>query len=257
MDGYTPSVGARLLFKDQTSTFQGGVWTLTTLANVGIAGAIFTRASDMNSSADFNAGQIIPIINGTVNAGASYFQTATNTTCNSSAQTWTQFQKASSAYLLKASNLSDVASVATAQANISPLTTKGDLWGFSTINGRLVVGSNNQILTADSSSSFGFKWAPAPSASALTPLTKTANYTITSSDTFIIADTSSGSFTLTFPAASGTSGIVFYIKVIGNNPLTLARTGSDLIDGETSQTVSVKYTGLVYISDGSSNYYGF
>jgi len=42
---------------------------------------------------------------------------------------------------------------------ISPLTTKGDLLLYSTTNARLAVGTNNQILVADSSQTTGVKWA--------------------------------------------------------------------------------------------------
>lgn len=45
----------------------------------------------------------------------------------------------------------------------APLTTKGDIFGFSTVNARLPVGSNTQILTADSAQALGVKWA-APAA---------------------------------------------------------------------------------------------
>ena len=41
----------------------------------------------------------------------------------------------------------------------SPLTTKGDLFGFSTVDDRLPVGTNDQVLTADSTQSLGIKWA--------------------------------------------------------------------------------------------------
>ena len=41
----------------------------------------------------------------------------------------------------------------------SPLTTKGDLYGFDTANARIPVGSNGQVLTADSTESLGLKWA--------------------------------------------------------------------------------------------------
>jgi hypothetical protein len=126
VDGVTPSVGDRVLFKDQSSTFQDGVWTLTTAANVGVLGALLTRALDSDSSADLNSGQIVPVSGGTVNAGSSWYQTAANTTCNTSTQTWTAFQKASSAYLLAANNLSDVASSATSWNNISGYTLLGD-----------------------------------------------------------------------------------------------------------------------------------
>jgi hypothetical protein len=43
----------------------------------------------------------------------------------------------------------------------SPLTTKGDLYGFSTTNARVPVGTNGQVLTADSTQSLGIKWATA------------------------------------------------------------------------------------------------
>ena len=43
----------------------------------------------------------------------------------------------------------------------SPLTTKGDIWGYSTADDRLPVGTNGYVLTADSTQSLGIKWAAA------------------------------------------------------------------------------------------------
>jgi hypothetical protein len=41
----------------------------------------------------------------------------------------------------------------------SPLTTKGDLWGYDTADARVPVGADGQVLTADSTQPLGVKWA--------------------------------------------------------------------------------------------------
>ena len=48
-------------------------------------------------------------------------------------------------------------------ADQTPLTTKGDLFGFDTADARIPIGTNGYVLTADSTQSLGLKWA-APSA---------------------------------------------------------------------------------------------
>lgn len=46
-----------------------------------------------------------------------------------------------------------------ATGGTSPLTTKGDLYGFSTVDARIPVGANGTVLTADSGETLGVKWA--------------------------------------------------------------------------------------------------
>jgi hypothetical protein len=63
----------------------------------------------------------------------------------------------------------------------SPLTTKGDVYVYGSANARLPIGTNNQVLTADSAQTLGMKWAtPAASGgltySAIAPTT--ANITL-------------------------------------------------------------------------------
>ena len=52
---------------------------------------------------------------------------------------------------------------------VSPLTTKGDLYTFSTSDARLAVGTNTHVLTADSAEATGLKWA-APAAGGMTSI---------------------------------------------------------------------------------------
>jgi hypothetical protein len=47
----------------------------------------------------------------------------------------------------------------TTTADVTPLTTKGDLFTFDTADARLGVGTNGQTLVADSTASTGLKWA--------------------------------------------------------------------------------------------------
>lgn len=49
----------------------------------------------------------------------------------------------------------------------SPLTTKGDVWGYSSVDARIPIGTNDYVLTADSAQTLGLKWAPIPAAGKL------------------------------------------------------------------------------------------
>src|SRR5690349_5693568 len=75
------------------------------------------------------------------NAGYYYFETDTNKLFQSTGSAWTQ--------------------IASSGGTASPLTTKGDVWGFSTTDARIPVGTNGQVLTADSTQALGVKWAAA------------------------------------------------------------------------------------------------
>jgi len=105
----------------------------------------------------------------------------------------------------------------TGGGSASPLTTKGDLYTFSTIDARLPVGTDGQALIADSSTATGIKWATLPGGGdALTtsPLSQFASTTSAQLAGVISDETGSGSLvfatspTLVTPvlgAATGTS----------------------------------------------------
>lgn len=94
-------------------------------------------------------------------------------------------------------------SAASAFAALSPLTTKGDVLGYSTLNARIPIGSDGQVLTADSAQTLGLKWA--------TPTTGTVTSVALSLPSFITVSgspvTTSG--TLTGTLASQSANLVF------------------------------------------------
>lgn len=155
LDGTTPPLNSRILIKDQSSGFQNGVYVFTVLPVGGVSGSVFTRASDYNTASDMNSAGLIPVINGTVNALSSWQQVATITTVGVDSLVFTEFTANPSLYMLKANNLSDVASASTSFNNISPITLAGDLIIGTGVNtaGRLGIGSNNTVLASNGTTS--------------------------------------------------------------------------------------------------------
>ena len=94
----------------------------------------------------------------------------------------------------------------------SPLTTKGDLYGFSTVDARIPIGANNTVLTADSSESLGLKWAtPAGGGKVLQVVQQVyTTQTDTSSSTF--SDTG---ITLNITPSSASSKVLAIVAVNG------------------------------------------
>lgn len=83
--------------------------------------------------------------------------------------------------------------------------------------------------------------------------TITSNATLTTSQTVVLCDASSGAITVTLPAASGNDGRHYHIKKIDSsgNAVTIDGNGSETIDGETTQAIAVQYNSIQLVCDGS------
>lgn len=91
---------------------------------------------------------------------------------------------------------------------------------------------------------------------ALPVATKTSAYTLVAADRAILADTTSGAFTLTLPVPSGATGIPFQVKQkAGSSALTVA-TASGTIDGVGTFVFPGVNSAYTFISDGT-NYFIF
>jgi hypothetical protein len=101
IDSSTPSVGQRILIKDQTTAAQNGVYTVTV---VGTAGTPFvlTRATDYDVSAEMAAGDGFYVISGTLNSNTTWVQqTAAPITVGTTSLTFLQFGAAGASVIPK------------------------------------------------------------------------------------------------------------------------------------------------------------
>lgn len=134
----------------------------------------------------------------------------------------------------------------------TPLTTKGDLFTFSTVDARLGVGTNGQTLVADSTASTGLKWAtPATAASGMTFIQRSAFSNVANTST-----TFDGIFTSTYAsylvmieqwyAATGADDIYMQLRVSG-----VTRTTT--YDGTTLVTAPASSPAIATVVNAASN----
>lgn len=146
----------------------------------------------------------------------------------------------------------------------SPLTTKGDIYTYSTVNARLPVGTNGQLLSADSAETTGLKWIAAPSSG----FSENDDLTLTASDTIGISlsdkqqswrvQGNSGAVTLSstpFGSSAPAAGTV--IVLIGNhNDNTVTISNNDaakgvILRGNAGSVTLGKYDSLKVIYNSS------
>lgn len=201
VSGVTSAIQTQLNAKQATITFGTGVQTALGV-NVGSAGApvLFNGALGTPSSgvATNLTGTASGLTAGTVTTNANLSGDVTsvgNTTTIASGAVDIAMLSAtgtpSSSTYLRGDN-----TWATISGGASPLTTKGDIYTFTTVDARLGVGANGEVLTADSSTATGLKWATVGGTGTVTSVGWTGGIvsiaTATTTPAFTIAGTSGG-----------------------------------------------------------------
>lgn len=88
----------------------------------------------------------------------------------------------------------------------------------------------------------------------LTVNTITASITLTTSQTVVLCDASTGPIIVTLPAASGSSGRQYIIKKIDSSAfsVTIDADGVELIDGDLTAVITSQYESVSIVCDGSN-----
>lgn len=90
LDGVSPTVGQRVLIKNQAASLQNGIYTVTTVGT-GITNWVLTRATDYDQASEIQPGDLVVLTGGTTQTNSSWLQTATVTTVGTDAITFVQF----------------------------------------------------------------------------------------------------------------------------------------------------------------------
>jgi hypothetical protein len=152
--------------------------------------------------------------------------------------------------------------VATADAAIPDalVTAKGDIIAASAsaVPDNLAIGTNGQVLTADSTATLGMKWAT-PSTADLTLSAKTANYTLVAGDANkLITMSSASTTTLTVPNGIFTAGQLINVQRIGAGAVQIRSDGTSVLTStgatSTAPDLRAQYSAATIICTSSNNF---
>ena len=137
IDGVSPAQNDRILVKNQSTTFQNGIYTLTTVGSGSVAW-VLTRATDFDTPAEMDGGDFVFVTGGTAGDNTGWVQTEIVTTIGTSPVLFTQFSGAGT--YLAGNGLTLTGNTFTINTAIT-----ADLSSAQTFTNKTINGSSNTI----------------------------------------------------------------------------------------------------------------
>jgi hypothetical protein len=162
IDGQSPIVSDRVLIKNQASTLQNGIYTVTDVGS-GVTDWVLTRGTDYDQILEIHPGDLIPVENGTANASTLWLQTATVASIGTDAITFSQFSDAPISLPL---------SLANGGTNANLTASNGGIFYSTGTAGAILSGTAtaNQLLLSGSSTTPSWSTSTYPSTNAINTL---------------------------------------------------------------------------------------
>lgn len=280
VDGNAPVVGNRILVKNQVSTFQNGIYTVTATGS-GIAVFVLTRAVDFNVSADIQQGASIFVVGGSALASTTWVvNSASSPVMGTDPITFVQTSGPGSLTIAaldsQAANATGLAisgsalSTQSADATHPGMVnnTTQTLSGAKTFSSTIVGSINGNAATATAlaatptgcgagqfansiAASGNLGCATPAGGSSFTVTAVSSDITLADANIYIVDTTAAR--TLTFPA--NVSGIMFWIKdgsgQANTNGITVVPTGN--IDGVSgNQVLSANGGSWLFVANGTN-----
>lgn len=166
IDGVTllsTQVGQRVLVTAEASGLKNGWYTITQIGVLLVSPYILTRSAESNQASEIESGYLTGVeassgfTAGSTNNGKVFISISptpfvVGTDSISFSSVGSTYSGDETTIHLSGTTFSALTGAG------SPLTTKGDIYAYSTVNARLPVGTNNHVLTPDSSQTLGLKW---------------------------------------------------------------------------------------------------
>jgi hypothetical protein len=243
IDGQSPTVGQRVLIKNQTDTTQNGIYIVSNVGS-GVTDWVLTRATDFDTPAEIQPGNLVPVINGTVNSNTFWMQTATVTTIGTDPITFTLFTQpgiqnlagdtgtatGTTVTLAGGNNIVTSAAVGTVTIDLNGTTNHavqvGNASGSLTSLG---VGTNGQVLLGSTAADPSFVTPTAGTGLSVTTNATTLAYALQTPVTVANGGTGQVSFTANQLITGGTTATGALQQVTaGASGQALIATGSSL-----------------------------